>query len=639
MALALIVLGLHAYYYLPFLADDALISLRYAMRLADGQGLNWNTGERVEGYSNLLWVLCAAAMRRLGVDLITAVRALGVLGMSAAIAATVYAHPPRVFRRAAPVTIATLFLPLSAPIAVWTVGGMEQPLVAGLLAWAIVLCYGRMGKREGPPREMLLPGLLFALLCVTRLDGAVFTAAALMALFLIEGLTRQSLKRAFALGLLPFLFLAGQAAFRLFYYGEWVPNIALVKFVPSGKHALDGWGYVWGGALALSPLIILAAASIALSFKHKFLRPKAVLLGTLVLFWTAYMVLIGGDIFPGWRHFVPLIVLLVMLAMTGAEWVGRFASRKVYRLTIAAALVLLTLFVFLQFRDSENLRAKSERWEWDGQVIGTLLKKAFGAQQPLMAVDSAGCLPYWSELPSLDMLGLNDYYLPRHPPADLGQGAIGHELGDGRYVLDRRPDLVIFLLPTGNDQGYFLSGRQMQQEPRFYRDYTLVWFEGREPYTTRSRVWVRKHSERIGIRSGPERIDVPGFLFSGNPATITYLAAAGVLVVPATQTEPARISGLVIPKGLWRVEVDAGGSEAQVKVVRESAMGAEGALASQSGATAVNDVLLENRSPAFLDLRRNALDTVVGVEVAPLSGEVIEVRGLSFVRVQENVKK
>ena len=43
-----------------WLADDAMISMRYARNLAEGLGLVWNAGERVEGYTNLLWTLFMA---------------------------------------------------------------------------------------------------------------------------------------------------------------------------------------------------------------------------------------------------------------------------------------------------------------------------------------------------------------------------------------------------------------------------------------------------------------------------------------------------------------------------------------------------------------------------------------------------
>ena len=47
---------------LPWIVDDAFISLRYADRLVAGEGLTWTDGERVEGYSNLLWVLATALL-------------------------------------------------------------------------------------------------------------------------------------------------------------------------------------------------------------------------------------------------------------------------------------------------------------------------------------------------------------------------------------------------------------------------------------------------------------------------------------------------------------------------------------------------------------------------------------------------
>ena len=53
--------NVHRYY---FLSDDSFISFRYARHLAEGHGLVWNSGERIEGYTNFLWVLfMAGAMR------------------------------------------------------------------------------------------------------------------------------------------------------------------------------------------------------------------------------------------------------------------------------------------------------------------------------------------------------------------------------------------------------------------------------------------------------------------------------------------------------------------------------------------------------------------------------------------------
>lgn len=616
---AFAVLCLHARRYLPFLSDDALISLRYARRLVAGQGLTWNAGERVEGYSNLLWVLLTAALNVVGVDLIVASRILGYALMGAALAAVVYAHRQRSLRGTLAVVLVLLFAPLSGALAVWTVGGMEQPLVAALLAWGVVLCYPKLERRETTLKEMLTPGLCFALLCWARLDGPVFVAAAVAAFFLSDGFNRDALRKASGLALLPVAFCLLQVVFRLVYYGEFIPNTALVKFAPSGKHALDGWGYLRAGAFTLSPLVAVAAVSAALSLFKNFMRARVRFLVALTSAWAAYLVAIGGDIFPAWRHFVPLVVLLVLLAMTGAEWVTRHAGRALYAATTMSCALLLVLFFWLQLRDEENFRAISERWEWDGEAVGLMLKRAFGDAQPLMAVDPAGALPYWSELPTLDMLGLNDHYLPRHPPPDLGRGPIGHELGDGRYILERKPDLVIFLLPTGSDRGYFRSGREMQQDPRFFQDYRLVWFEARAPRTVRSRIWVRRYSERIGVRPANGGVLVPGFLLSDNPATITYLDKEGRLVVPVRRDLPARAAELRLEPGRWRVEVEATKPSLSLNV---------------TAATGTR-IVFDRARPTEFEVSEAGGPVRVNVELTPTTDETVEVRRLTFTRINE----
>ena len=633
---AVVVLALHAYHFLPFIADDALISLRYSQRLLGGHGLTWNAGERVEGYSNLLWVLCCAALGLTGMDLVTAARVLGFAGITAAIGAIVYAHRPTNFQSALPILLTLLFLSLAAPMAVWAIGGMEQPLVAGLLAWAIVLCYRSLDETDesnwdrGRParserrkaRESLwLPGFLFALLCLTRLDGALFTIVA-VAVFLIVGKASKSAwRQAFTLAAVPVLFTLLQIAFRRAYYGEWVPNTALVKFTPSLKHALDGWSYIRAGAFPLLPLIAVAAVAVVISFAKKFKRERMFLLTSMLVAWTAYVVTIGGDIFPAWRHWVPLLVLLVLMAATGVEWIATHPRPAQLYATSAALVLLLGIFVFLQSRDSENLRAISERWEWDGRAVGLMLKQAFGKQQPLMAIDPAGCLPYWSELPSLDMLGLNDYYLPRHPPPGVGQGAIGHELGDGQYVLSRQPDLVIFLLPTGNDRGYFLSGRQMQEDPRFFRDYTLVRFAVQAPQRIVSRIWVRRYSERIGIQQNENQITVPGFLLNETDSTVASLNAANELVVSASRDAPAQIASLEMPPGRWRVQAEGQNAALRVRIFRKP-----------QGNTEADRMPLDSPLPAVLDLPQGG---AIRIQVFPETEGAVEIKQLQLTRIVE----
>ena len=205
--------------------------------------------------------------------------------------------------------------------------------------------------------------------------------------------------------------------------------------------------------------------------------------------------------------------------------------------------------MYNQFSHEQNKRALEETsWVWDGQVIGLFLKQAFGEAQPLLAANVAGCLPYWSELPAIDMLGLNDYYLPRHPPQNFGEGSIGHELGDGLYVLNRQPDLINFCGVPGIWGACFRSGREMQQLPQFYKLYTPVKFRGDTPYTAFSLIWVRRDSEKIGIQYSANTTTIPSFLFNGNPDTITYLNEQGEVVISISASNSASIKRMFLPK-------------------------------------------------------------------------------------------
>ena len=75
-AAAAALLTLHAWYFDP-VADDAYISLRYLESWLRGEGLVFNPGERVLGFSNALWVLALAPFGLAGLDLPSAAQGLG----------------------------------------------------------------------------------------------------------------------------------------------------------------------------------------------------------------------------------------------------------------------------------------------------------------------------------------------------------------------------------------------------------------------------------------------------------------------------------------------------------------------------------------------------------------------------------
>jgi hypothetical protein len=432
--------------------------------------------------------------------------------------------------------------------AVWTVGGLEQPLVVLLLVWGLVLCSPLVDPAELDGLQTGWSATCLGLLCLARVDGVCFVGSVLLALVLVRGFSRSTLRRAVGLGWLPLLFCLGQLAFRRLYYGQWVPNTALVKVAFSSTRIGHGIEYVKQGAATSWPAIALILAATIAGMAQPATRRRTAFLLLPVVLWTIYVVVVGGDIFPGRRHLMPVLVVSALIVAQSPllRWEGSWARAFAALVGTAA---LLSWFTMLQRRDPENLRAVSERWEWDGEVLGRALKRAFPLR-PLLAVDPAGCVPYWSELPAIDMLGLNDDYLPRHKPPGFGQGRIGHELGDGNYVLRRAPDLVLMCGPRGGGEtgACFRSGKQLLGNPDFRARYAWVTLESNRNVSTG--IWMRTDSQRLGVFQTADTMILPAFFLRG---TIARPGPQGPLIATLAPHQSAQVGPIKLGAGRWRV--------------------------------------------------------------------------------------
>jgi arabinofuranosyltransferase len=571
----LAVLLVHSYIYLPFISDDALISLRYLDRFLQGHGLTWTDGIRVEGYSNLLWILLLSLPGVFKLDLIVAARIVGVAGMAVVILSVLlfYTRANTLKQIWLPLLTGLLFFCLAVPIAAWAIGGLEQPLYAALLGVAIPLCIAVIASDTLHLKKTLLASLLLGLLCITRPDGPIFTVAAIAAFILAWRYPghKQPLQTIVALLVFPVVFYAGQIGFRFYYYGELVPNTALVKLAFSKNHVIAGMQYVARGLLSLAPFSLFALASLFVALRFQQYRGRALLLLAMLALWLLYVVIIGGDVFPAWRHFIPVIVIFTFAIIDGTFLVSKYIEHKnslIRPALLVGLTILFVLYLLIQCNDPKNKKVKFERWEWDGQVVGLLLKTAFTKQQPLIAVTAAGCLPYWSGLPALDMLGLNDYYLPRHPPKHFGQGSLGHELGSGAYVMDSKPDIIIF--HTGLEKDVFRSGLEMQATDAFYENYAAVKVLGTVPHQYRATLWMRKYSDKIGIHQTAFNMEIPGYLLNAHPDTVAYLNARDELVVSVVKGQPAGFNMTLPLAGEWNCQAQASAAGVSCKLTSDS---------------------------------------------------------------------
>ena len=582
----LLLVTFHAYYYYLFVADDSFISFRYVDRLLNGQGLTWTEGRPVEGYSNLLWILVLAAVKRLThgelwvialfVNYLCSIASLWLL--LKIMARLTQGNPTAM-------GWSMVLFAMSAPIAIWINGGLEAPLIMVLLMAALyyIMPFDEQTTRQPPEgntklgvgltyaqfrvsfRRLAGAGIFCGLIALTRPDGILFAWAITLALLVFEYLRaprdeasswygrrvviiRRFFWPLFLFNIITVLFYTGQLLFRLHYYGEWVPNTALVKIGFTLSRVTGGLVYAARMLAAFVPFIVL----LLLAFRRN-TRNRAVqaFFLTIIAVISFYLVLIGGDIFPGYRHVLPLIPLLCAAAgITMMDVKDRTLKKKA---VYYPAAFLLLLFVFgVQFADNRNRDGKHERWEWNCMGLGQTLQKGFHKEQPYMATTAAGALPYYAGLPTLDMLGLNDYYLPRHPPADFGKGYIGHELGDADYYLRQSPD-IFFLYGRGSALPYFSAEKILFNTSSFKTEYErvrlLYHLEHRlllpnwQPGTRHSVIlsdscymFIKNYSNRIGIRVNNQRqLIIPSYFLKNSrlpdSSATTYLNKTSEFVI------------------------------------------------------------------------------------------------------------
>lgn len=540
--LCLISFGIGNYYY-PFLSDDSLISLRYAQRFLEGKGLTWNDGHPVEGYSNLLWILLVSAFGKLGINLITAARLLGIICSATTLAVlTNYVRNQNTKKECG--IFALLLLATTPCFSVWAIGGLEQPLYILLLTLSII----EVSKivQENKLNRIYFLSIWLGLLALTRPDGFLFTILTSIFLLAVNFKNKKNLAKIFvATAFIPSLFLLGQLIFRYNFYGELVPNTALVKVKITFHHVIRGIYYnfrAFFGTFLLSGLGIISLYYLLFKRQNIF----GFYLAMNVVVWVAYVSLVGGDIFPAFRHYYVVIILFVFAIINGLQ---EFKKIKFNSKKLQVSLVLiLVINLFVQTKFNDNFNAKDERWEFVGMNLGEGLKKTF-PKNTLIAVTAAGCIPYASELPTIDMLGLNDYFIPRHPPKNFGNGSLAHELGDANYTLGQNPDIIIF--STGSELNFNI-GDQLKVNPIFNKNYVRATIkENHVEYL----LFFNKYGKNAGVQyEDDDMIKIPAYLLTNASDTISTGLSKGKILKNLEANKMYSIN-LKAKDGNWKVNL------------------------------------------------------------------------------------
>jgi len=412
-------------YYILF--DDAMISMRYAYNLAHGQGLVWNAGEFVEGYTNPLWVGYMAIFHLLPISQNTIslyIQLSGLLFLTLTlffVRKIVEEFTDSLFVMLAAVAFTAFYSPLS----IWGLLGMEVSILT-LILTAVLWMILRGSSRFTPWTYILL-----AVSTLFRIDMSV-PYLAIMALLLIVQPQYRKQHLAWGLSLL-IIFLGGQTLARYLYYGELLPNTYYLKVVGwpislrimRGLYAFIWFTYYMNWAFAFLPFTLLL-------FRRDW---KIVLLFSVLAGQIAYSIYVGGDAWEnhgGANRYIAIVmpVFFILFAWAVHELLDRavksLGSPKYALPGSHFVYVLLFSIAMIHFNLLLGDWRYIERWEFSRKpdyIAGTErnLDIALALQSTTkpgtsIAVIGAGTIPYL--LPdhfAIDILGKTDPVIAHGP--------------------------------------------------------------------------------------------------------------------------------------------------------------------------------------------------------------------------------
>ncbi len=325
---------------LLFCTDDAWFSFRYSWNLAQGDGLTWNAGlQPVEGYSNLLWTLWAALGIGLGVQVLLWCKVSGMVMTGCTVLSSAGCVRAVGGSRVLAVA-AALLTACSSLVVLWGVSGMETPLLCLLLTAGTWRALVEDKKIRDGGRERAWSLLLFGLAAITRVEGPLYLLIPLAIRLLrlrVEPLSRRDALHLLLLSAPA----AGQFAFRLAYYGEWLSNTYVVK-AGGGGPGLLGWSpgvrYLLTGLTAdpwLGFLWIVGGVLAIIRRRGALLLPAAVC--------ALFILRVGGDHFSNLRFIAPAVPTLIAAGLVGIDRTRRRLRKTWIEVPALSMMVLLVL--------------------------------------------------------------------------------------------------------------------------------------------------------------------------------------------------------------------------------------------------------------------------------------------------------
>ena len=419
--------------------DDAYISYRYAHNLFRGNGLVFNPGERVEGYSNFSYVLLMSAAffltRGVGVYYFSAFLNL----LFALVTLVVFASFLRERLGNWRAVVGAFLFALCLPVWAAAGSGMETCLI--LLIYVSIWVITERLAQQANQRLTAQLCALSVLSLLSRADGFLMPCA-VVAYLLLKRRARAALTCAATLVASGFLY----EAWRYRYYGCLLPNTYYIRvagpllwrarFALAQLHAVA----TRGGLLPYLLVFLLLAIEVA----RKWIRSRQFDMEPigfeffLAAGWIAYWLFIGGD-YIGERFLLILFPLGIfgLLKLLGS-------SPDAMAVALVASMVALFGILPLHWFDS-RFHFAVHRYDFQ-LAVGKLLRDCYPGKS--LMIGALGKVPFLADSYTVDFYGLIDPVVSHGPPATR-EFDPGHVKFNLDYSLARKPDVIVEAFSAG----------------------------------------------------------------------------------------------------------------------------------------------------------------------------------------------
>jgi arabinofuranosyltransferase len=452
--------------------DDANIYLVYARNVANGHGFVFNVGgERVEGFTSILWTLICAFAFRLSNHPEQILLIINIIMISAGIAITL-TYLQDEFRgpqatQPAKLLWASIFLILlvtSPRYIVWnTITLMENGLWSTLLLITTIFVI----KDHSSSREINLGFIpLLILLVMTRPESMFWGSIFIAILFIRLVFVKSPMAALMDLepSILCFMICVSlMILFQFQYFGYLLPNTYYAKVSPSLVYDIQQGGIYLSKYIISDPIVLISVIAITVSgwssiagiFSKKIPKDSSIYLPMIAGAGLLEPLIIGGDHFGAFRIYqniypIEILCLLYFMSRIFPIYIRTKEFTKAVQWRSKAFRFGPTLLLILVFVPSQISLWGSVKSEIGvefqvadyGRKSGLVIQQLFSTlpKLPSLGVVTSGGIKYSYAGEIVDLMGLNNTIMA-HNHGDR-KGIKDHAAFDITTFYKLQPDIL-----------------------------------------------------------------------------------------------------------------------------------------------------------------------------------------------------